>query len=129
MRNGPTFKDVLEAVESRNSRRVIERAVVANAMAKVAQSVTARSRAYQVKTRALEHGVRAFPDDYALASVEDGGRLLGIRFRRRHALHVRAVDLGSETQEWISTERAQITTLQRGQTHQRCGIFPFRVQF
>ena len=108
MRNKRTFQDVLEAVKEKNSMRVIERAVTANAVAKAARTGTARDRAYQTKTRALEHGIRAFPDDYALASIEDGGRLLGIRFRRRHALHARAGDLSPTSEAWIATERQKI---------------------
>ena len=109
MRNARTFQDVLASVKAENSRRVIERAVVANAMAKAARSLTARNRAYQAKTRALEHGIRAFPDDYALASINNGGWILGLQYRRRCALHVRAADLSPATKAWISFERAKIT--------------------
>ena len=124
MRNGRTFQDVLESVKAENSRRVIERAVVANAMAKAARSLTARHRAYRAKTRALEHGIRAFPDDYALASTNDGGWILGLQYRRRCALHVRAADLSPATKAWISSERAKIT---KAAADRRCtGAAPAR---
>ena len=116
MRRSPTFTDILGSLEPANSRRVIERAVLANRIAKIAKTADAplaRRRAYLVKTRALEHGMAKFPHAFALASAEHGGRVLGIRFRHECALHVLARDLGRTSREWVRREATRIVVESR----------------
>ena len=114
MRKSPTFRETLKAVEAANSRRVIERAALANRVAKLARTPGARRAAYAAKTRALEHGVASFPQAYALSSLEAGG-VLGIRYRHDCALHVRVRDLGFASLAWAAAERARIAREMKAQ--------------
>jgi hypothetical protein len=108
MRRSSSFEDVLKELAEPNSLRIIERAVLANTVAKACNNPLARRRAYRAKTRALEHGIEKFPTQYSLISVEEGGRLLGIGFQHRRALHVRTCDLAPGTREWVAGERERI---------------------
>jgi hypothetical protein len=108
MRKSPTFKDVLKGLEATHSRRVIERAALANRIAKVADAPASRRRAYRAKTRAIEHGIEKFPDAFALSSAEDGGRVLGVRFRHERAFHVLARDLSHGSRAWVAREGARL---------------------
>ena len=108
MRKSPTFKDVLKGLETSNSRRVVERAALANRIAKLADTPASRRQAYRAKTRALEHGIEKFPDAFSLSSAEDGGRVFGIRFRHERAFHVLARDLSAGSREWIAREGTRV---------------------
>ena len=103
-----TFTEILKKLEPTNSRRVIERARLANSIAKSANEPVARLRAYATKTRALEHGIAKFPAEYGLSSVEDDGRLIAIRYARSCVLHVRLRDITSPTCEWVLQQRNEI---------------------
>jgi len=124
MRTRKTFSDILLEVEDANSARVAARARLANRMAKAAAlpprsggatpapasyaKRDARRRCYALKIRALEHGIAAFPHHYALASVEEGGRLIGICWLHRAGFHLPAAALGAGTNRWLDHERRRI---------------------
>jgi hypothetical protein len=108
MRQSLTFREVLQTVEDANAQRVAARAVLCNRIAKVAHTPRARRSAYAAKTRAMEHGIAKFPADYGLSSVEEAGRILGVRFRRRCVRHVRRRDLSVSSLRWLDAEGRKV---------------------
>lgn len=108
MRAKPTFEEILRGVEDENDARVFRRARLANALAKLADHPRARRRCYAVKAGSIDHGLRKFPKSYGLGSVEEGGRLLGLRWNFRRNLHVPAVALSDVALEWVAEERREI---------------------
>jgi len=56
-----TFSDILRRTERDNAQRLMERAALANRLAKSATQGDARRRAYRVKTDALHSLSRRFP--------------------------------------------------------------------
>jgi len=69
---GRTFKQILERLETQNAERLIEKARIANRLAKSAPDTCARRRAYRVKVNALLGLRRRFP---ALTSVTTDPRI------------------------------------------------------
>ena len=67
-----------------------------------------RASTGDIRQYALEHGIAKFPGAFALSSLDDGGRLLGIGYRHERALHVRARDLSADSRRWVQRERARI---------------------
>jgi hypothetical protein len=94
MRTRQTFKDILLEVEDANSARVMRRA---------------RRRCYKLKARALEHGIAVFPQRYLLASVEEGGRVVGITWAYRASFHLPTDGLGAGTLAWVEQQRAHVS--------------------
>jgi hypothetical protein len=102
------FNDILRQVADKNARTLVERATLANALAKVAATSRAARGLYAAKTAALEHGLVKFVDEYTLASFEDDGRLIGISWRHRRSFHVRTAHLGAGSRVWMNDQRRAI---------------------
>ncbi len=56
----------------------------------------------------IQGGGPKFPEAYALSSIEDDGRLLGLRWQHRACLHLRLEHLTTHTRAWIAHERERI---------------------
>ena len=108
MRPGKTFREILEAAAVAKSRRVAERARLANRIAKCANGIASKRRAYGIKRRALEHAVACFPNRYALGGLELDGQLARIQYGDHASFHMPVSSCGVATRSWIENERARI---------------------
>jgi len=107
-----TFAEIEQANAGVASRRVVERAVLANRIAHGLGCTRAgRDRAYKVKARAINQGLLKFPGQWGLSSVEENGRLLGLTWSRRHALHMPASQVLPAAREWLASELGRIRLL------------------
>lgn len=110
MRDHPTFRQILDQAADANSRRLLERARLAGSIAKCTRNASSRRAAYDVKHRALEHGVATFAASFALSGVEEDGRLLRLRWPHEACLHLPVAGCGEGTTRWLQEERARIST-------------------
>ena len=105
MHDHPTFRQILDQTADANSRRLFERARLAGSIAKCTRNASSRRAAYDVKHRALEHGVATFAESFALSGVEEDGRLLRLRWRHEACLHLPVAGCGEGTLRWVQAEK------------------------
>ncbi len=123
MKSSRTFQEIMAATAHAAARRLMDKAVLANRVAKAAPTMAGRRRAYRIKTAALEQAIRKFPERLRVTSVEAGGDVVGVRLLGGAALHLRRDRCDQATAAWIEEglwERAE-SRLRRGTARRGAG--------
>jgi predicted transcriptional regulator of viral defense system len=113
MRTTKTFRQILEETADANSRRLADRARLANWTAKISLGLRSKRLAYGVKRAAIERGVAVFPSRFALSGLEEDGRLARVQFGNAACFHLPVGECGVATRGWIEGERRRISSTWR----------------
>ncbi len=100
----PTFNDILRRVERETAARLMDRAALANRLAKTAVNGAARRHAYRVKTDALRSLKTRFPQRVSVRRDEEIPLFVIVEYadpltNKRFGLHAPAAEFSTENIE------------------------------